>query len=453
MSIHVSEKANRNYLAKIVSLGVPVKHPNANKLQGFIIDGSRIWVDLSRQTGDLGVYFPLECKLNEGLLSRLNLYRDETKNIDVTIKGYFESKGRVRAVKFRGEPSEGFFLTLEEVMQALGDADVDISNVGEEFDMWGQERICEKYIPTRFYCDKITRSARSVPKARKSRLKEGQFRFHDDTVQLRKNMHEIEPHDYVSHTDKLHGTSFVVSKILTQRKLTIWERILRWFGAKIQEEEYDTIYSSRGVIKNEYFDKINNHYYGVDLWGDIKDILHEKAIKGLTFYGEAVGYTSSGAAIQKGYDYGFLRPDGHGYTEGLNFGIYIYRITLTNVDGQKTELSWGQIKQYCDKYGIKHVPERYYGRAKDWRSDIVVDDNWRDNFLAALQTEYLEKDCHLCRNKVPGEGIVLRVDDLFNFKAYKLKSFRFLEKESTELDEGEIDIETNESTTEYEVGS
>ena len=48
----------------------------------------------------------------------------------------------------------------------------------------------------------------------------------------------------------------------------------------------------------------------------------------------------------------------------------------------------------------------------------------------------------MCENKVPEEGIVVRVEDLFECKSYKLKSFRFLEFESNELDKGVADVES-----------
>lgn len=444
MALGRSSKANSNYLAKIVALGVPVKHPNADRLQGFIIDGNRVWTDLTRHTGELGVYFPLECKLNEGLLSRLNLYRDGERDVDTNVKGYFDKHGRVKALKLRGEPSEGIFLTLEEVIQGLGEEDVTIDEVGVEFDMWGAQVICEKYIPP------VTRSTtQGEPRSREkriSRLVDNQFRFHEDTAQLKKNLHKIQPDDNISITYKLHGTSFVVSKILVKRTLSWWQKILLWFGVPIVTEEYDVVYSSRGVVKNEYFDKVHNHFYGVDLWADIRDVVKDKTINGISFYGEAVGYTSTGRMIQGGYDYGYVCPRAaEEYKEGKHFGVYIYRITITNVDGQKFELSWGQIKEYCDKYGLQHVPEIYYGRANDVSSVVSNAVNWPDRFLEHLTSAHLEKDCYMCISKVPAEGIVVRKDNLFEFEAYKLKAFRFLEKESATLDTGEQDMETAET--------
>ena len=48
----------------------------------------------------------------------------------------------------------------------------------------------------------------------------------------------------------------------------------------------------------------------------------------------------------------------------------------------------------------------------------------------------------MCNNKVPEEGIVVRKESLFSCDSYKLKSFRFLEFETKQLDKGESDIES-----------
>jgi len=56
--------------------------------------------------------------------------------------------------------------------------------------------------------------------------------------------------------------------------------------------------------------------------------------------------------------------------------------------------------------------------------------------------EFNEKNCFMCKNSVPEEGIVIRKEGLFGYDAFKLKSFRFLEFESAELDKGQSDMES-----------
>lgn len=47
------------------------------------------------------------------------------------------------------------------------------------------------------------------------------------------------------------------------------------------------------------------------------------------------------------------------------FNIIVYRITSTDIQGRVHEWSVRQMIDYCDKYGINHIKELYYGKAKD----------------------------------------------------------------------------------------
>jgi hypothetical protein len=175
------------------------------------------------------------------------------------------------------------------------------------------------------------------------------------------------------------------------------------------------------------------HFYQYDLWEDIKNEVSEHIPKGFTLYGEALGYTKDGSMIQKGFDYG---------CEPKEMKLEIYRITQTNEDGLVTELSHSEIAQFCMKTGLTQSKTFHYGKAYWLLPEVDAHaPDWTEKLIAKLRDEYTEKDCHMCINKVPEEGIVLRVDDLFDFVAFKLKSFRFLEWETKELDKGEVGIE------------
>jgi hypothetical protein len=76
--------------------------------------------------------------------------------------------------------------------------------------------------------------------------------------------------------------------------------------------------------------------------------------------------------------------------------------------------------------------------------EIKSDDEFNEAVIKTLEEKYLEKYCEFCGNRVPSEGIVLRVDKLFNFEAFKLKSFMFLEMESKQLDTEIIDIKAEQ---------
>lgn len=247
------------------------------------------------------------------------------------------------------------------------------------------------------------------------------------------------------------------------------KNILKRIIPKIQEFEYGNLYSSRTVIKNQYINKeATAGYYGEDIWGIVDKEVKDKIEPGISLYGEIVGFLPSGKHIQKGYDYGcdsVIDFGRHGSTTQPSHKFLVYRITYTKPDGNVIEFSWQQIKNYCQKYQLEHVKELYFGKASDLRKFLITttdqqleaivpisnNDVWRDEVFKFLQTVYLEKDCKYCVNKVPAEGIVVRRDGLETYSAYKLKSKRFLEKESKQLDEeaksGEINIEDNETTS------
>jgi hypothetical protein len=449
--LRISEKANRNYLAKVVSLGKSVTHPNADRLQGFIIDHARIYVDLSFKEHDICIYFPLECQIDARILSFLNLYSDKSLNKDNSKAGFFNSKGRVRAVRLRSEPSQGFIMKAQDFIDAVSTFSsvnklIDVDSIGEEFDSINDEIIVKKYVVEKQIKSGVKSDKKLASKV--SRVVENQFRFHIDTEQLKKNIYKVNRNDYVSITAKLHGTSVIFGKLLTYRKLSFIEKVLKKLGVNINDKVYDLLYSSRRVIKNDDLNTQANHYYSSDVWGDAARTLEYAVQKGYTLYGEIVGFTRDGAYIQKGFDYSCIKPIYENeYVEGVHYKVYIYRITFTNEDGNVCELSWRQIKTYCEHFGIRHVPEYYFGKLVNFDKSlkkIKSDDEFNGAVIKLLEENYLEKYCEFCAVKVPSEGIVLRVDKLFNFDAYKLKSFLFFEWESKQLDDNVIDIESEE---------
>ena len=310
-------------------------------------------------------------------------------------------------------------------------------DVNKEFDTIGDIKICEKYVSVAQRSKGVNTPKNQKKVVREPKVVDGQFKFHVDTLQLKKEIYKIAPDDYISITKKLHGTSWVAAKLLCNRKLTWFEKILKKIGIQIRDTHYDLLWASRRVLKNGFLEVGNkDHFYSYDLWEDIAKSVEPAIQDSISLYGEAVGYTKSGSYIQDKYDYG-CAPG--------KFKTFIYRINTTTPSGQVYEFSHSQVKDYCERYGLNMVPELYYGKAKDLYPEISVDTHWRENFLNKLMEDYLEQDCNLCYNKVPDEGIVLR-RDIFDIDVYKLKSFRFFELETKQLDdENFVDIESQES--------
>lgn len=430
---------NPNYAAIIVEVSNIIPLEGMDRAQAAIVLGNQVIVDKSIKKGDIGVYFPVECKLSNNYLAANNLYRKKELNADKDKGGYFEENGRVRCVKFVGKhKSEGIFMPLESITNMLINTDLsDLKlNVGDTFDEVEGIEICRKYtINLRQSGSGLGGGRSSRGKvARETKLIDNQFRFHDDTSMLFRNLHKLNHDSIISITYKLHGTSGISSKVLCKKPLAWYEKILKMLSVNIVDTVYDYIYSSRKVIKNAELNPNANHYYNEDIWGlahnKVKDFLHN----GMTLYYEIVGFLPySGGSIQKSYDYG---------CEDKQFAVYIYRITHTNVDGKVVEYSAKQVQEWCKKNGLTAVPELFYGKASELLSDNRLNSkSWQNKFLQIIKDRYNEKDCFMCNNKVPEEGCVIRIEGL-EFEAYKQKSFRFLQNESSLLDKNYIDIES-----------
>lgn len=224
------------------------------------------------------------------------------------------------------------------------------------------------------------------------------------------------------------------------------QKIAKWLTGE-EFNKYDYLYSSRTVIKNQYYNKkAGNGFYGVDVWKYADDIVKPHLQKGMTVYYEIVGFLPNGGYIQKNYDYNYLPPVGdEKYEHGKHFGVYVYRVTMTNVDGKVHEFSAKEVQQWCAFTGLQSVKELYYGYAEDLYSDLAPSEHWNENFLQRLANDkqfHMELNSPSCSNKVPHEGVVIKMENMKS-EAFKLKCFKFLDKEGKELDNGEINIEDN----------
>jgi hypothetical protein len=442
--LNQSKDFNENYAAEIVVLKNIRKHSNADRLQCVSINGNNVITSLTAQENDLYVFFPLECAISYDFLQITNSFRDSTLNVDPLKKGFFEMNCRVRAVRLRGEKSEGYIVPVSELeffCKKFLNKNIQISekHVGIPFDTLFEHQFCVKYIPYR-----KTENPQSVTKKQKKeksfkRLIEDQFHLHPKTAHLKKDVDQISPDDYISITNKLHGCNFVVGNVLVQRKLSIFERILKFFRARIESTEYGLVYSSRNVVKNAYDKNLSTGYYKSDIWKIVADKIFPSLPKGVSVSGEIVGYTPNGAPIQKDYDYG-CQPN--------ELDFWIFNAFYTSPCGKVFTFSHPELVAFCHKFGFKTPKTFFYGKAKDLFPELNVENHWHQNFLQKLIDTYLEKKCHICQNDVWAEGVILRKMIPFEWNAFKLKSFNFLEHETKLLDSGEIDMETQETIEE-----
>lgn len=93
--------------------------------------------------------------------------------------------------------------------------------------------------------------------------------------------------------------------------------------------------------------------------------------------------------------------------------------------------------------GLRPVEEWYYGTAKALYPELNEAEHWNENFMEKLANDaqfYMERTSPSCDNKVPHEGIVIKIENMRS-EAFKLKCFRFLNTEGKALDAGEVNIE------------
>ena len=461
------KKGNTNYTAKVILIENFRQHsdPEVNKLKCCSVDGFNIICGIDSEPG-FYVYFPTACCLNPDFLRYANLYRHKELNNDPDKSGMFDDNGRVKAIRLRGELSEGFILPaviLENYILSVTNKDISLREE-IEFDTVEHDGktfwINKKYIPKNTRMPGATGSKSKSAKQPKGldRIIENQFRFHYNTCLIKKCPHVIKPNDVVSITEKVHGTSGISAYVLCNEPRS-WKNKLAWWintkilgldvlGTKDYYPDYDYLYSSRTVIKNKYYNKnVSNGFYGVDVWKHADDIVRPWLIKGMIAYYEIVGFLPNGGYIQKGYDYGCVPPtEGEKYTYGKHFKVLVYRITLTNICGNVHEFSAREVQQWCNQTGLIPVTEYYYGYAKDLYPDLSTEEHWNENFLQLLANDSrfnMELNSPTCKNKVPHEGIVIKIENMKS-EAFKLKCFKFLDAEGKALDKGEVNIEDAE---------
>ena len=129
--LKISEKANKNYLAKVVKLSGVRKHTNADKLQCVTIDGCNVVTGMDAKDGALYIYFPVESALNKEYLSWSNSFENKEMNADQEKKGFFNRHGRVRAIRLRQERSEGYIVPVEDLSAWLSEKTGSKVSIGE----------------------------------------------------------------------------------------------------------------------------------------------------------------------------------------------------------------------------------------------------------------------------------------------------------------------------------
>lgn len=442
MTIEVKNEVN--YAALVIEVPEPKKLPNSDRLYGIGVAGIEVVVDSSwlGRVGEKAVLFPAEAQLSHPLAAYANLYRHSELNDDPEQAGYLEDNRRIRPKKFRGNMSKGLILPLEKVAAVTGAFEDDFE-VGQSFDTVNGIEVSRKYVlPTKGAA--MTKEQAKLAKAFK-RVDEKVFPMHIDTEQYERNEGHVADDDIVIVTQKLHGTSVRFGNVPVKIEHTFWERLAKKLGIRVRETEYDLIAGSRKVIKDPK-STTQNHFYTTDVWTGAAEKYGRGLPKGFMVFGELVGYTPDGGAIQKGFTYEeTLNVDA--LEDAGSSSLYVYRVAIVNEDGVLRDLSWDQVKKFAYAYGLKHTPELWRGPKAALVLENFAERNFRDVYESLMRGEYAQAytDVPVALSKGgtgKDEGIVLRVDrggDVPYLLKYKNNSFYLHEAE--ELDNEEETIE------------
>lgn len=409
---------NSNYAAVVVEIKAVNDLEGMDNVAGTPLLGLQAIVGKDMQVGTIGIAFPAETQLSYEYAYENNLHRHGNLNKDEGAAGYLEDNRRVRAVRFRGHPSNSLFMPLESL--AFTGYDISKLKVGDVFDKLNGVEICRKYVVR----EPVSRVEKNKQKAKERRVDEKFLPAHFDTSNYWRNADTIPPTTEVIVTAKLHGTSVRLANTLVKRRLDWKEKVAKWFGVQVKEYEYDYVAGSRRVIKDPN-DPDQQNFYTTDVWTEALKRVEGIIPEGFVIYGELVGWTSDGAEIQKNYTYGLPK--------GTN-ELYVYRVAQVNPQGRLTDLSWNQVKEFCKDLGLKHVPELVRMRADHFKAYVedYVDVRFAD---MGFDSPSLDKP------KLVDEGVCIRVDGLVPY-ILKAKSPKFLEHETKLLDKGEEDMES-----------
>ena len=472
------------YKAYITTLTNVRKHPNADRLLLADCFGNTICVSTDYYEGEIGIYFPTDGQLSVEFAEQNNLLRkkDDAGN---NIGGYMDpDKRNVTAIRLRGEKSDGLFLPLS-CLTYTG-VDMDTLNVGDVIEgaINGHE-ICCKYIPRR---PDPSRAHTGGNKTRKHKVPTAPlFKEHADTEQLAYNLGAFKPGDEIEITLKMHGTSQRTGylPVLKGYKKSFLDWLFRREGKPVYDWGY--VSGTRRVVLENY----EGGFYGDNIFREQHSKIFEgKLWKGETVYYEVVGFTTSGAPIMSSannsklqdkefikqygketvFSYGCepeasttwkLDEDGNDMTlvgRTKQSDIYVYRMTMTNEDGEVVEYTPDFMRYRCEQMAVKTVP--VFGKAliSEDRLHFVAPNGYDHDYLIGTGTigdlvmkaaeEFYDGPDPVGKTHVR-EGVVVRIINRPKFAAYKIKNFSFkcleglvkVEAEAPDMEEAQEVVE------------
>jgi len=394
--------------------------PNADRLLLGLCLGNQVVVGLDTKNNDLVVFFSSELQLSEAYCQANNLMPIYDENGKKIGGGFFPPNRRVKVQRFRGERSEGYAAPIS----SLEYTGYDLSTLkeGMEFEELNGVPICNKFVT------KATRQAGK--KNRNTNRKElPTFPMHFDTEQFRYNASRIKTGSKIILTCKLHGSSGRYSHCLDKEevKTNSVRRIFNWILRRPKQTRpaWKHLTGSRRVILEKRTPDAKGFYGNEQFRYDVIRPIEGQLRKGETVYYEIVGWATETLPIMPSVDTKVLKDKAfikkYGRTMFYNYGcpqgtcrMYVYRITLSTVDGHQYDLPWDAVKERCEQLNLKHVPELVEPFIYDGDEEAL-----RELVNQLVEGEDLIDPTHI------REGVVIRSEKGLGVWCYKEKSYQF----------------------------
>lgn len=453
-------------------------HPNADRLQMGECFGNTVIVSMEYEDNQLGIYFPSDGQVSTEFAEANSLLRKKDENGN-NVGGYMDpDKRNITAIKLRGEKSDGLFLPLTS-LESFGD--ITTLHEGDRIDAFNGHEICCKYVPFKRERTAAGGAGKRI-KRRAKRSVAPLFYEHMDTEQLAYNLAAFKPGDEIEITLKMHGTSqrTAHTKVLKeycgpgiafdiiQRKgifklFKPTDKMIDWAEDSLTPiYDWGYISGTRRTVLEDF----EGGYYGSNEFREAHSKFFEgKLWKGEEVYYEVVGFTHTGAPIMSSCDnkklndkefvkqygktttfsYG-CNPDGvagFGITERKvpQSDIYVYRMTMTNEDGDVVEYTPDFMRYRCEQMGVKTVPVMWSGRIQQW-----IDDS-PGECVKWMAEQYYDGPDPIGKTHVR-EGVVVRILNRPKFSAYKHKNWSFkalegivkVEAEAPDMEEADGEV-------------
>ena len=438
-------------------------HPNADRMKLADCFGNTVCVGLDSAEGEIGVYFPVDGQLSVEFCQVHDLVRRKDENGNAA-GGYLDpDKRNIKAVKLRGEKSDGLFMPISCLV--FTGVNLDEINVGDTITIVNGHEICQKYIPR---SNRGGASGRGGNRTRKHKEPIAPlFAEHADTEQLAYNLAAFKPGDEIEITLKMHGTSQRTGylPVLQGYKRTFFDWLFRRQGTPIYD--YGYVSGTRRVVLEDF----EGGFYGSNEFREHHSKTFEgKLWKGETVYYEVVGFTHTGQPIMASannnkiqdkefakqygketvFSYGCVPHIDETYADCIDENgelrlaetlpqsdIYVYRMTMTNPDGEVVEYTPDFMRYRCEQMAVKTVPvfaktildnnsSVLYYTTPDGECHFVAKDEEAHigEAVKTLAEQFYDGPDPVGKTHVR-EGVVVRIINRPKFCAYKHKNFSF----------------------------